>query len=220
MKKIVMSLLTIAVVGALVGSGVMATFFDFESSEDNVFTAGTLDLQVVSPYQGEPYPGFPPQNTYNGMNIPGIELQDVKPGAPPVEWRMHVNNLGSLDGVLFIHFVVTANNENTLLDPEVDFGDTPPSGIGNGELGANLVVEIYYGDESQWPNLTFIYSGTLDDLNCQQIELGALFGELGPPLPKDGKDVFLVFRLPPGTTSICQSDSVTFDIELILEQEK
>lgn len=214
MKKIVMSLLTIAFVGALIGGGVMANFFDFESSEDNVFTAGTLDLQVVSPYQGEPYPGFPPEKTYNGVNIPGIELEDVKPGDPHIEWRMHVNNLGTLDGVLFIHFVVTANDEYTLEEPEVELGDTGEPG----ELGANLTVDIYYGDESLWPSLPFIDSGTLDDLDCNPVELGALPGEESPT--PNGKDIFLVFQLPPGTTSICQSDGVTFDIELILEQEK
>lgn len=215
MKKILMSLLIIATVGALVGGGVFANFFDIETTGQNTYSAGTLDLQVVSPYEGEPYAGFPGTEIYNGEDIPGITLEDMKPGDPPIEWRMHVNNLGSLDGVLFIHFVVTANDEVTLEEPEVDLGDTSP----DGELGANLTVEVYYGDEGQWPNLLFITSGTLDNLHCQLVELGALTGELNPA-STDGKDVFLVFQLPPETTSICQSDSVELEINLILEQEK
>ena len=216
MKKILISLMAILLAGGLVGAGALAYFSDVETSEDNIFTAGTLDLQVVSPYGGESYPGFPPEKTYNGVVIPGNTVSDVKPGDSPImEWRMHVNNLGSLDGVLFIHFVVTANNENTLEEPEQDLGDTGEPG----ELGANLVVDVYYGDESQWPSLPPITSDTLDELDCDKVELGALTGEQNPA-SKDGKDVFLVFRLPPETNSICQTDSVTFDIKLILEQEK
>jgi len=215
MRKALMSLLTVAVAAALVGGAVVAYFSDVETSGQHSFSAGTVDLQVVSPYQGEPYAGFPPQSTYNGENIPGLSLTDVKPGDPPVEWRMHVNNLGSLDGVLFVHFNVTANDENTLEEPELGLGDTDESG----ELGANLVVDVYYGDESLWPSLPLVISGTLDVLHCQEVELGALTGEANPE-STDGKDILLVFRLPPETTSICQSDSVTFDIELVLKQEE
>lgn len=213
MKKILMGVLIIGVAGALMVGGTIAYFHDYETSEDNVFTAGTLDLQVVCPYAGEPYPGFPSEKTYNGVIMPGLTVSDMKPGDPPISLRMHVNNLGSLDGVLFIHFVVTANDENTLEDPEVDLGDTGEPG----ELGANLVVGVYYGDESLWPSLPLIISDTVDNLDCVKTQLGALPGELTPT--PDGKDVFLVFQLPPETTSICQSDSVTFDIELILDQE-
>lgn len=215
MRKILISLMAIVLVLGLVGGGVFAYLSDVETSGQNTFTDGTIDLQVVSPYGGESYPDFPPPKTYNGQDIPGITVSDVQPGDTAAEWRMHVNNLGSLDGVLFIHFVVTANDENTLEEPEQDFGDTGEPG----ELGANLVVDVYYGDESQWPNLLLITSNTLDNLHCQQVELGALTGEQNPA-STDGKDVFLVFSLPPATTSICQSDSVTLDIELILEQEK
>ena len=215
MKKVLMGLLTLAIAVAGIGAGVVAYFSDIETFGQNSFSAGTVDLQVVSPYQGEPYAGFPPQSTYNGENIPGLSLTDVKPGDPPVEWRMHVNNLGTLDGVLFVHFNVTANDENTLEEPELELGDTGESG----ELGANLVVDVYYGDESLWPSLPFVTGGTLDDLHCQEVELGALTGEANPD-STDGKDILLVFRLPLETTSICQTDSVIFDIELVLKQEE
>ena len=213
MRKIVFGLIAILLAVGLVGGGAFAYLTDSETSTGNAFTAGTLDLQVVSPYGGESYPDFTPTQTYNGLDIPGITVSCVKPGDTAAKWRMHVNNLGCVDGVLFIHFHVTANDENTLEEPEQNLGDTGSPG----ELGANMVVDVYYGDESQWPNLPLITSNTLDNLHCQQVQLGALNGEQNPA-STDGKDVFLVFRLPTGTTSICQSDSVTFDIELILEQ--
>lgn len=44
MKKILMSLLTIAIVGALITGGVMAYFTDTATSETNTFTAGVLSI--------------------------------------------------------------------------------------------------------------------------------------------------------------------------------
>lgn len=212
MKKLLLAILaTLLALGAM--GGTFAYFQDTETSTTNSFTAGTLDLQVVSPYKGEPYAGFPPEATYNGMDIPGISLDCLAPGDPPIGWRMHVNNLGCIDGILSIHFTVTSDLENTLEDPEADLGDDSSSG----EMDDWIMVDIYYGDESLWPNPTYITSGTLSSLNCNKIELGPLNGELNPA-STDGKDVYLVFQLPPAATSICQSDTVTFSIDLILDQ--
>ena len=44
MKKILISLMAIALVIGLVGAGTMAYFNDTETSEDNTFAAGTLDI--------------------------------------------------------------------------------------------------------------------------------------------------------------------------------
>jgi len=212
-KFLILALATVLALGLIGGS--FAYFNDTETSSGNSFTAGTLDLQVVSPYGGEPYGGFPPTATYNGGNIPGISLSNMAPGDPPIIWRMHVNNIGSIDGNLNIHFNVTADEENTLEEPEVELGDDDSIG----EMGDNLMVYIYYQDESQWPNnLHLVTSGTLNDLHSNKILLGALLGELNPDPAHDGKDVVLKFELPSATTSVCQSDSVDFDIDLILEQ--
>jgi spore coat-associated protein N len=214
MKKILFTLMACVLCLGLVG-GAFAYFSDTETSTGNSFTAGTLDLQVISPYGGEPYGGFPPSATYNGTNIPGINLGNMAPGDPEITWRMHVNNIGTINGMLSIHFIVTADYENTLEDPELALGDTGPSG----ELGDFLTVKIYFQDESQWPNgLVLITSGTLSDLHCNKIQLGALYAENNPDPPHDGKDVVLKFELPSTTTNICQSDSIDFDIDLILDQ--
>ena len=211
MRKFIFALLATMLALGVMG-GAFAYFQDSETSSTNSFTAGTLDLQVVSPYGGEPFGGFAP-TIYNGEDIQGISLDCLAPGDPPIGWRMHVNNLGCIDGILYIHFTVTADDENTLTDPEVDLGDDSM----DGEMDDCIVVDIYYGDESQWPNPTFITSGTLSALHCNKIELGALNGELNPA-SLDGKDVYLVFQLPPAATDICQSDTVTFSISLILDQ--
>jgi predicted ribosomally synthesized peptide with SipW-like signal peptide len=210
-RKFIFALLATLLALGVMG-GTFAYFQDTETSTTNSFTAGTLDLQVVSPYGGEPFGGFAP-TIYNGEDIQGISLDCMVPGGPPIGWRMHVNNLGCIDGILYIHFTVTSDLENTLEEPEVDLGDDSSSG----EMDDCIVVDIYYGDESAWPSPAFITSGTLSSLHCNKILLGALNGELNPA-SLDGKDVYLVFQLPPETTDICQSDTVTFSIDLILDQ--
>lgn len=212
MRKFLLSVLTLVLALGAVG-GTFAYFTDTETSTTNSFTAGTLDLQVVSPYQGEPYAGFPPSATYNGMDIPGVSLDCLAPGDPPIGWRMHVNNLGCIDGILYIQFTITSDLENTLESPEVDLGDDSTSG----EMDDFIVVDVYYADESLWPTLTYITSGTLSSLNSSKILLGALNGE-DNPASTDGKDVYLVFQLPSSATDLCQSDTVAFSIDLILEQ--
>ena len=52
MKKILISLMAIALVIGLVGAGTMAFFSDTETSEDNTFTAGTLVLSVTGSESG------------------------------------------------------------------------------------------------------------------------------------------------------------------------
>lgn len=46
MKKVLLSLFTIAMVGALITGGAVAYFSDVETAEDNVFQAGTVDIEV------------------------------------------------------------------------------------------------------------------------------------------------------------------------------
>lgn len=210
-----------------------AFFSDTETSTGNTFTASTdcPDLKVVSPYEGEPYVGFPPESTYNGENIPGVNLTNMMPGDPPIVWRMHVNNMGDENGFLYIHLNVTVNDENVLWEPEVEIGDSeaPNSGVPgdphNGELGRYLLVDVYYGDDRDWDdweigdftNFNHVGPNTINAIHCQTFPLGILNSELDP-LTTDGKDVIIVFTLPgPGTPSDAMSDRVECDIDLILE---
>ncbi|MBA7711204.1 hypothetical protein ES703_120159 [subsurface metagenome] len=222
--------MAVAAVVALVAAATLAYFSDTETSGGITFTTSTdsPDLQVVSPYQGQPYPGFPPESTYNGENIPGVMLEDMKPGDPPIVWRMHVNNVGTENGVLYIHFNVTANDENVLWEPEADVGDSesPNAGVPgdphNGELGEYLLVDVYYGDEKYWSeweagNYTNFkhVADTINAMHCQEFELGVLNAEF---VHENGKDVIIVFTLPgPTTLPDAMSDIVECDIALILK---
>jgi len=62
MKKIVVSLMTICVVAGLIGGGLFADFSDIETSRDNYFQTGSLDLKVSdflgTEYQDPNVPAF------------------------------------------------------------------------------------------------------------------------------------------------------------------
>jgi len=62
--KILASLLVIGAVGAVAGSATFAEFSDTETSEDNVFTAGAIDLKLdwQESYNGEPVEAYPDEN--------------------------------------------------------------------------------------------------------------------------------------------------------------
>ena len=70
MKKILISLMAIALVIGLVGAGTIAYFSDEETSTGNTFKAGTLDLALTGgtplPFQVTSSPGMAPGDTVTG----------------------------------------------------------------------------------------------------------------------------------------------------------
>ncbi|MBZ9577837.1 SipW-dependent-type signal peptide-containing protein [Patescibacteria group bacterium] len=211
MKKILVSLSIIGVVAAVVIGATSAYFSDTETSTGNTLTAGTLDLQVVFPYGGEPYAGFPGTQTYNGENIPPVEINDVKPGDEGV-LRYHINNIGTIGGEISITLSNVTNSPGATPEPEL----TPD----NGELGANLVINIWYGDEGEYPDYSnhVVTDTIINDLNNIKYLLGDLTAE-GDPTTTDGKDIMIEWKLPLSVGNEVQGDIVTFDIDLNLEQK-
>ena len=91
MKRILMGVLTIAVVGGLIGAGVVAYFSDTETSAENVFQAGIID------------------QTVNGKDDPVgavVHLEDMK----PCDWEERTVTLrkkaNSNPGPAYLHFDV------------------------------------------------------------------------------------------------------------------
>ena len=121
MKKILISLMAIALVIGLVGAGVVASFSDTETSTGNTFRAGTLDLKV-----GDENPNLSPDFT----------LGPLAPGASG-SYTWVLTNVGNLPGFLDLSSVTVVNTEG--LNPESETGDTSEPG----ELGANLLVELF-----------------------------------------------------------------------------
>jgi predicted ribosomally synthesized peptide with SipW-like signal peptide len=116
MKKILLSVATIAVVGALAAGATTAWFSDTETSTGNTFTAGTLDLAV------------------NGQNtgIIPVVVGNIAPGWSK-DITYTVKNAGSISGVLSLVSGTVVNTEG--LNPE---SETNTAELG--ELGANITV--------------------------------------------------------------------------------
>jgi len=110
MKKILFSLLTIALVGGAAAGATKAYFSDTETSTGNTFTAGTLDLKVNG---GDDV--LPMTWTANTM-VPGTTYN-----AGTVE----VKNTGSVSGKVVLKVANVVSDENGELEPELSY-----SGIG------------------------------------------------------------------------------------------
>ena len=135
MKKILMSLLTVAAVGALMTGGVIAYFSDVETSTGNTFTAGTLDLKV---------------DGTDNPNLAHIDISNRQPG--DIQWiNWTLKNVGSIPGKVSVEFSAITNNENGSNEPE-DIAEAKPftaygprttlGGPVNGELGEYLITAL------------------------------------------------------------------------------
>ena len=94
MKKILLSVLTIAVVGTAVIGGTIAFYSDTETSAGNIFVAGSIDLKVdhtYASYNGEECLGECDVNIYSN-------LEDIVDGDNAVATWVHPNWVQSIPG--------------------------------------------------------------------------------------------------------------------------
>ncbi len=167
MKRILLALGVIVFVGALAAGATGAFFSDSETSTGNTFTAGAIDLKVDSTqhYDGlictngfwvlenDVVPSARPDLI--GLACTGtwalkdlnptldkfFNFSDVKPGDIGENTiSLHVD---SNDAYACADITNIQNDENTLLAPEVNAGDTVDGPLGFGELGQNLDFLIW-----------------------------------------------------------------------------
>lgn len=135
MSKILISLMTIALVGSLVGGGVHAYFNDLETNTGNVFTAGMLNLTLTD-------------SSDDGTESETATwvFSDIAPGDTGGGARLTITNSGNLDGYLDLSSVnvTNAENYNAATDEAEAINDADTSDLtGGGELGANLKVQVW-----------------------------------------------------------------------------
>ena len=119
MKKILISLMAIALVVGLVGAGVVASFSDTETNADNTFTAGTLNIAL-------------------GTSSWSAGFDNMKPG-DTVTFTLPVNNVGSLP----LNYTVTTTLSGTLAEGTNPYTQvTAPT---SGSLGVGGSVNIVVG---------------------------------------------------------------------------
>ncbi len=147
MNKILKSVLTIALVTALVVGVSQAFYSDTETSSGNTFTAGAIDLKIDN------------SSWYNGVYQKGMSWQyddltghlffnyeDLKPG----DWgedtvSIHVSNN---DAWVCSDLYITKNDDMSSTEPELEDGDQAedPQNILDGELAQNVNFFFWVDD--------------------------------------------------------------------------
>jgi len=150
MKKVLLSLLTVAAVGTLAFGASRAFFSDTEKSVGNSFTAGAIDLTIDSTcsYNGQPLLNSPKCGTWvlKDLNLTSdkfFNFTDIKPG----DWgentiSMHVT---SNDAWACLTIDNMHNDGNGLTEPEIAANDLA-DGVNEGELAQNLYFTAWADD--------------------------------------------------------------------------
>ncbi|SDM76324.1 SipW-cognate class signal peptide [Halogranum gelatinilyticum] len=158
-RNVLAGLGTIGLASAGAGIGTTAYFNDTESFTDNTLTAGSLDLAVqatVYEYQAEANGGgetFGPV-VINGENGVSQQLTDVKPG--DYSYGTFCFSLVDNPGYIWAGGELTANDENTVNEPEADAdpNNTTESSSpidGEGELADAIEAVLYCVDDGYVP---------------------------------------------------------------------
>jgi len=211
MKKILISLMAIALVIGLVGAGTVAYFSDTETSEDNTFTAGTLDLTAVG---GSPMP---------------FAVANMKPGDSG-SGTVTLTNAGTIGAAeLDIAVSTIVNDDVDTAEPENDQG----TNTGNGDLGGQLLMVLWLNvnqngvfdagdvellndgtvsayDATNNPTLTYVAADTYS---------GDSWNEVLAEMAQGAVDDFVIsYKLPADTDNSIMTDKITFDVTFTLEQ--
>lgn len=150
MKKILLSIMTIALVSAVAVGATRAFFSDTETSVDNTFIAGEIDLQIdnTSYYnlvqQALSYDGDPLTWTLSDLtNQVFFDFDDVKPGDLAEDTvSVHVDDN---DSWVCANVALTGDADNGINEPESAAGDAT-DGPAAGELDQE-VAYIFWGDD-------------------------------------------------------------------------
>lgn len=207
MKKIIVSLFTIFALVAVVASGTQAVFVDTETVSGNTIAAGTLNLTV---------------DDAESPVIANVDLSGMVPGETYSQtWIL--KNTGSLEGQPSVEFSAITEDDNGCVSPETDAGDVT-CGPGEGELGQELLMQLYADNSSVSSNMVSIQG--------EHYLSSSWGGEvwLAPGNPNSPSGVWntigedetvqmrLNFRLDEDAGNIIQSDSTSFDIIFHLDQ--
>ena len=155
-RKVLLGLGGIGAGAVLGGTGTVAFLSDKESSSGNAMTAGELDLKVgwQKSYNGEQLPTQ--QQTSNPGPIFEVpKFGDIKPGDRG-EATINVS-VDDNPAWLWLGGEITSTDDNTLIEPEEDAGDTT-GGDDQGELQEKMMARVWYDE-----NCNNVHDGGSDD---------------------------------------------------------
>jgi len=192
MKKILVSMMTIAMVSALIGGGIYAAFSDTETSGTNQFTSGSLDLTV---------------NGSNGTAFTAVTASAMEPGDSGNQTYTLVNAASTtVGGDWSVNITGVTNDGGTNWEPE---GDT------TGDLGANLTIELFQDNGAGGGTANNgIKDGTEESLYSGTVD-GATTGPWSPTsgtlTANGGTDYLgLSYSIASGVGNSIMGDSVEF----------
>lgn len=200
MRKILSSLFVLAVVAVAITGGTVSYFSDTETSLDNTFVAGTIDLKVANTgYYSNNEGLLNPDTTWTLTDLTDevfFNFDDVKPG----DWGINTTALSfsSNPAYLCANITLTESAENTYLEPESEDGDETEAGQWAGELDQELRFFAWLdndGDNVYETDETIIFNGLVSDLPQGDVNAGYtfaladsatnLYGTLGEALAPD-----------------------------------
>jgi predicted ribosomally synthesized peptide with SipW-like signal peptide len=241
-RKILGSVGAVGAAGAGAGLGTSALFSDEESFSNNVITAGTLDMivdaklvEANTEYENAVGP-IDYVEEADGEVATGLQLSDFKPG----DWVIVCYDISvqSNPGCVTITSENLTNYENGANEPERNDGSSTdtsfdntasaidndpaielPTGAGKGELGQNLVAEIYEGyDSSVTSDDPRAYLSKRDDTTPEGTTLDSADGTyssgvtVGGGVALNQASFYLLLYLPTEVGNVVQSDSVKWDL--------
>lgn len=212
MKRILISLMTIALVSATAFGVTTAFFSDTETSSGNTLTAGTIDISV--------------ENGPDSSFVP-VTIADMKPSY--VRWTRHVvRNVGTNPLKLWKHIKNVQTLENDISEPEGQWYrengiQTPP---GKNDIDKFIEYDMYIGgtvsgnEGDNWLGgqntggqvvISEIAGITVADIESVFVFLGEL-------APGREIEVWQSYHMKDETGNWAQTDQMTFDIEFLGQQ--
>jgi len=214
LKKIIgLTIAILAIIGLVVG-GTLAYFTDTETSTDNTFTAGTIDIDVngENPWEGEGY----------------FTIEDMKPCAVELI-DFTITNVGENEVDVWKHLDVTGFNTGITVYPDPSSGpvSSEPEYLAEGAVYDPVTLtwdDTYFSaidDISQVINYDLTVDGVViidetDDVQMADIDCCWIY--LGVIQPGASMEVTQSYHMQGDTGNEYQGDVVEFTIELFAQQ--
>lgn len=197
MKKIIKSMFVIVAVAAIAIGATGAYFTDSETSNNNVISSGSLDLNVDG----------------GNSNVVKFNVSNIVPG-DEVKGTYTLSNVGTINGQLDLSSIVKRNYENTCIDSEA--GDlTCGAGSDQGELGSKLNIKLFVD-----PNNNGVIDGAEVAMYNGTIDAVPSSVDLNLPLNAGATNYISAIVNWPSSASdnMAMTDSVEMDITFTLDQ--
>ena len=195
MRKILLSLMALLLVVGLVGTGLVADFWDIEVSDDNRFEAGTLDLKVSSSWSYTDVWGLHESDPewsdlMDDPNVFHFNISQIEP-CDEGEVTFNITNTGCLPGFLTVTVRAYGESGGILTEPELLSETLQAKPINGANMDEQLLIQMWQddGDNVYEPGEgeVLLIDGLVIDELSTDIEI--VTGHLLEPDPSSGKGV-------------------------------